>query len=159
MEIHENLAKKIYLLRKERNLSQEELAQKINVSRQSISKWESGDYLPELGKIIALSHFFEVTTDYLLKDAHERNFNPELHSQKGELIDPNTNEIRNTDVKPVKKKIWIAILAVPSILIWAHNGLWIRSSASIPILLTIVLALLVASFLTGTLFFQKQGNA
>ncbi len=54
-------------LRKTRGLSQEQLAEKIGVSRQAVSKWESEQSIPELDKVILLSDFFEVTTDYLLK--------------------------------------------------------------------------------------------
>ncbi len=61
------LAEKIYELRKTNKLSQEQLAEKIGVSRQSISKWESGETLPELERVVALSEVFDVTTDYLLK--------------------------------------------------------------------------------------------
>ena len=60
------LADKLFELRKEKGWSQEKLAEQINVSRQSISKWESGQALPELEKIVELSKIFQVTTDYLL---------------------------------------------------------------------------------------------
>ncbi|NLW74721.1 MAG: helix-turn-helix transcriptional regulator [Clostridiales bacterium] len=62
------LADKILYLRKKNGLSQEELAEKLNVSRQSISKWESAASIPDINKIIELSAFFGVSTDYLLKD-------------------------------------------------------------------------------------------
>lgn len=61
-----NLSKKIYELRKAKGMSQEQLAEKINVSRQSISKWESGESAPELERLIELSRVFDVSTDYLL---------------------------------------------------------------------------------------------
>ena len=61
------ISEKILQLRKANNLTQEELAEKLNVSRQSVSKWESGQTIPELEKLIALSEVFQVTTDYLLK--------------------------------------------------------------------------------------------
>lgn len=63
-----NLAEKIYELRKSRNWSQEELAQALDISRQSVSKWESNQAIPDSEKIIQLSHLFDVSTDYLLKD-------------------------------------------------------------------------------------------
>jgi len=66
------LAEKIQKLRKEKNLSQEELGEKVNVSRQSVSKWESGLAMPEIEKLITLSEIFEVTTDYLLKEGEVR---------------------------------------------------------------------------------------
>ena len=65
------LADKIIDLRKKNGWSQEELAEQLGVSRQSVSKWESGMSVPDLNKIIAMSELFGVSTDYLLKDALE----------------------------------------------------------------------------------------
>ena len=65
------LADKIIELRKKSGLSQEELAEKMNVSRQSVSKWEGAQSIPDLDKILALSKIFGVSTDYLLKDDFE----------------------------------------------------------------------------------------
>ena len=62
------LAEKITNLRKQMNLSQEQLAEKLNVSRQSVSKWESAQSMPDTGKIIQLAEIFGVTTDYLLRE-------------------------------------------------------------------------------------------
>jgi transcriptional regulator with XRE-family HTH domain len=64
-----NLSKKIYELRKAHGMSQEQLAEKLNVSRQSISKWESGESSPEIERLIELSDVFDVSTDYLLKSS------------------------------------------------------------------------------------------
>ena len=65
------LADKIIRLRKRNGWSQEELAEKMNVSRQAVSKWESAQTIPDLEKILLLSSLFGVTTDYLLKDEME----------------------------------------------------------------------------------------
>ena len=62
-----NIADRIQYLRKQKGLSQEELADKICVSRQAVSKWESEQSTPDLDKIIVMSDLFEVTTDYILK--------------------------------------------------------------------------------------------
>lgn len=62
------LAEKIIDLRKKNGWSQEQLADKLGVSRQSISKWESAQSTPDMKKIVALSELFGVSTDYLLKD-------------------------------------------------------------------------------------------
>jgi len=62
------VAEKIQILRKRNALSQEQLAEKLDVSRQSVSKWESNQSIPELSKIIALCEMFHITTDQLLKD-------------------------------------------------------------------------------------------
>ena len=61
------LADRILELRKQKGISQEALADKLGVSRQAISKWESEQSTPEMDKIVLMSDFFEVTTDYLLK--------------------------------------------------------------------------------------------
>lgn len=66
------LSEKITYLRKKSGWSQEELAEKLNISRQSVSKWESGTSIPDIDKIIAMSGFFGVSTDYLLKDEIEK---------------------------------------------------------------------------------------
>lgn len=58
---------RIQLLRKQRKMSQEELGEKLEVTRQTISKWELDQSTPDLDYIIAISEFFEVTTDYLIK--------------------------------------------------------------------------------------------
>lgn len=68
------LPEKIQLLRKKGGLSQEELAEKLEVSRQSVSKWEQGQALPEMSKMLLLSEIFGVTVDFLLKDALEADF-------------------------------------------------------------------------------------
>ncbi len=65
------LADKIIRLRKKNGWSQEELADKMQVSRQAVSKWESAQTVPDLEKILTLSGLFGVTTDYLLKDELE----------------------------------------------------------------------------------------
>lgn len=62
------LAEKIIKLRKQNGWSQEDLAARLNVSRQSVSKWESMASIPDLDKIVKLSQIFGVSTDYLLKD-------------------------------------------------------------------------------------------
>lgn len=62
------LGEKITHLRKKRGLSQEELAITLNVSRQAVSKWERGEAKPDTDKVVALAEYFEVTTDWLLRD-------------------------------------------------------------------------------------------
>lgn len=61
-------ADKLIDLRKKNGWSQEELAEKLNVSRQAVSKWEGAQSVPDMGRIIQLSELFGVSTDYLLKD-------------------------------------------------------------------------------------------
>ena len=65
-------ADKLIDLRKKNGWSQEELAEKLNVSRQAVSKWEGAQSVPDMSRIIQLSELFGVTTDYLLKDNLEQ---------------------------------------------------------------------------------------
>ena len=57
---------KLYELRKTKGLSQEELANKLNVSRQTVSKWELGDSTPDMEKLTAISDLFEISLDELV---------------------------------------------------------------------------------------------
>ena len=62
------LSEKIYALRRKNGLSQEQLAEKIGVSRQAVSKWETGLSIPELEKLKALSECFQITIDELTEN-------------------------------------------------------------------------------------------
>lgn len=62
---------KLQKLRRQAGMSQEELAERLSVSRQAVSRWELEGTLPDAGKIVSLSRIFSVTTDYLLKDELE----------------------------------------------------------------------------------------
>lgn len=68
MKFNENLIK----LRKEKGMTQEELAFKIGVSRQSVSKWETGDCEPDISKLKELGKIFNVSIDYLLSEDDEQ---------------------------------------------------------------------------------------
>lgn len=81
------LSDKLYMLRKKSGLSQEQLAEQLSVSRQAISKWESGQSVPESEKLIAISNYFDVSLDYLLKDENENESNDNA---------PETGTIQNT---------------------------------------------------------------
>lgn len=61
-------SEKFCALRGQSGYSQEQIAEKLGVSRQAVSKWESGEALPETTKIIAISDFFSVSIDFLLRD-------------------------------------------------------------------------------------------
>lgn len=76
MALHDNLKK----FREDKGLSQNEMAEKMHVSRQTISKWETGKSFPDIESIIAFSNIFEVSLDELLKE--EKNIivnDPENH--------------------------------------------------------------------------------
>lgn len=97
------LADKIVQLRKQNNWSQEELAEKLDVSRQSVSKWEGALSVPDLDKIIKLSEIFQVSTDYLLKDDVTDNSATYSDSFSGESIRNITLEEANAYISDKKK--------------------------------------------------------
>ena len=68
-----NIGERIYELRRKNSMSQDDLAEKMNVSRQSISKWESSQSVPEVERIVQLSNIFNVSTDWILKGENSKN--------------------------------------------------------------------------------------
>ena len=65
------MGEKILMLRKAREMSQEQLAEQLGVSRQAVSKWELNEAVPDVNRVVAMSELFGVTTDYLLKDGND----------------------------------------------------------------------------------------
>ena len=84
-----DLAQRIQHLRKEKGLSQEELAEALGVSRQAVSKWESTQSTPDVEKIVAMSRYFAVTTDYLLMGVQ----GPEPNTMQAEQTKPLSGQI------------------------------------------------------------------
>lgn len=103
------LSEKLYKLRKNSGLSQEQLAEQLNVSRQAISKWESGTAVPESEKLITISNFFGVSVDYLLKDEDD----------KAKAIDSNDEEKTK-----MMAGLIICIAGVVSMVIWGLLSLF-----------------------------------
>ncbi len=64
-----NFSEKLQILRKSKGLTQEALAEKINVSRQAVAKWEAGQAYPDISNLIQISDLMSVTVDYLVRDA------------------------------------------------------------------------------------------
>ena len=73
---------KLIQLRKEKGLSQEELGEKFNVARQTISKWELGETTPEMDKLVQISEIFDISLDNLIKDKQEVKTENNTNTQK-----------------------------------------------------------------------------
>jgi len=81
------LAEKIVTLRKQQGFSQEELAEKLNVSRQAVSRWEMGTALPDATNILQISKLFKVSADYLLNDDYNSDQDiPAVKNQKEYIL-------------------------------------------------------------------------
>lgn len=106
------LADKIVKLRKQSAWSQEELAEKMNVSRQSVSKWESANSIPDLNKIIMLADIFDVTTDFLLKDEYE-DCQPKNESKESSATQISMEQA----LKYVEQKMAVSVLTTKGVLL------------------------------------------
>ncbi|NLN51350.1 MAG: helix-turn-helix transcriptional regulator, partial [Clostridiaceae bacterium] len=122
------LADKIINLRKKNGWSQEQLAERLNVTRQSVSKWEGAQSIPELDKILQLSQIFGVTTDYLIKEEIEDEEYVEINSpsdsditniKKVSLADAQEFlSLREQSIRPFSLAVSLMILApIPLLLL------------------------------------------
>ena len=91
---------KLIALRRRAGWSQEELAERLNVSRQSVSKWESAQSMPDIDKIVQLSSLFGVTTDYLLKDGQA----------EPEYTEDDTSPLPR--IKALTAAYWLVVVAI-----------------------------------------------
>lgn len=105
MEFHN----KLYNLRKQKGLSQEELANRLNVSRQTISKWEVGDSTPDMEKLIAISDMFDISLDELVMDKVPARKDESL--SKSEIVGELKDKILSDESKKRTKK-WVKIAAI-----------------------------------------------
>lgn len=106
------LADKIVELRKKNAWSQEELAGRLGVSRQAVSKWESAASIPDLDKILRLSQLFGVSTDYLLKDSVEPDAG---EVDAGEEEEPDEGPVRIVSMEEANRYLDILRLAAGKI--------------------------------------------
>lgn len=153
------LADKIIRLRRKNGWSQEELAEKMNVSRQAVSKWESAQTVPDLEKILMLGALFGVTTDYLLKDELEsEEFTSGEDSAIRRLTLAEANEylaLRKTASVRMAAATFLCIVSVIPLLILsalaespAYGILENTASAAGLIVLFLFIAAAVAAFLS-----------
>lgn len=134
------LADKIINLRKKNGWSQEELAEKLNVSRQAVSKWEGAQSTPDLEKILLMSKIFGVTTDFLVKDEIEM----EDISEDAENSEEKTKRKKNVLITAIAA-YWLTSLAI--FLCRLLSGLsakqiaahWIAAAVIFPVVLIIVM--------------------
>jgi len=95
---------KLYELRKQKGFSQEEFANRLNVSRQTISKWEVGESTPDMEKLVAISDLFEVSLDELVKGEEPKLAEPSEQIVKSELYSDIKEQVLTVDNKKKAKK-------------------------------------------------------
>lgn len=106
-----DISEKIQILRRDKNMSQDDLAEELGVSRQSVSKWESGKAQPDSEKVLALARLFEVSTDFLLKDEQEPVYVDDTPEAQSEASDDEKAEKKKPKKLSVKKIIALVVAA------------------------------------------------
>ena len=156
------LADKINNLRKKNGWSQEELAEKMRVSRQAVSKWEGAQTVPDLEKLLALSRLFGVTTDYLLKDElEEEEFTDEpdrVPVQRVSLALANEFlEWRHRAAKRVAAGVLLCVVAVIPLLLLSAATTAPGASVSEPLAASAGLAALLVLVAAAVALFVSCG--
>ncbi len=105
-----NFGEKLFELRKAKNLSQEEVAEKLNVTRQTVSKWETNQSTPDFDKIVPLCELFEIGTEELLTGKKPEKMDGEPQRKEEKVL--TKQEIRAKSAEVVSTSILIYILAV-----------------------------------------------
>ena len=104
---------KLYELRKQKGLSQEELANRLNVSRQTISKWEVGESTPDMEKLAAISELFDISLDELVLDKAAKKEETTEQTTKSELYsDIKEHVLTEDNKKKARKGLKIAGIAL-----------------------------------------------
>lgn len=122
---------RLYQLRKQKGLSQEELANRLNVSRQTVSKWEVGDSTPDMEKLVAISDLFDVSLDKLVMGKEDEPQNPT--ATKSELVTVLNEKVLTSNNKKKAKSILkivgiiaaviLLVDAISMIIYFAVNGI------------------------------------
>lgn len=95
---------KLFELRKQKGLSQEELAGRLNVSRQTISKWEVGESAPDMDNLVSISELFGVSLDELVLDKTPEKEQPSVQVVRSELYSDIKEHVLTDDNKKKAKK-------------------------------------------------------
>ncbi len=127
------LADKIINERKKNGWSQEELAEKLSVSRQSVSKWEGAQAVPDLQKILKMAEVFGVTTDYLLKDEMESEL-PQAQNMREEVLTDSPR--RRVSMEEAVSFLNVKKQNAP----WVASGVTLCIFAAVPLILLSTLA-------------------
>lgn len=137
-----NIGEKLYELRKGKNLSQEEVAEKLNVTRQTVSKWETNQSSPDFDKILPICELFEISTEELITGKKTKEKNNENEEMKKDVKEEKENltrdEIRIKSAEIVSTSVFLYIL---DIVILVLSIAWLELD---PILVVSIFLILIA---------------
>lgn len=109
---------KLYELRKQKGFSQEELANRLNVSRQTVSKWEVGESSPDMEKLVAISELFDISLDELVLDKEAKKDESSEQTVKSDLYsDIKEHVLTEDNKKKAKKGLKIAGIVLGALLL------------------------------------------
>ena len=111
-----NFGETLFKLRKEKNLSQEDVADKLNVTRQTVSKWETNQSTPDFDKILPLCELFEISTEELLTGKKPEENNEKVVEVEQEKA-PTKEEVRKKSAEVVSTSVFIYIAAVAILIV------------------------------------------
>lgn len=153
---------KIYMLRKKIGWSQDELAEKLEVSRQSVSKWETGDNIPEPARLVSIAKIFSVSVDYLLDDSQQEYVPVQAKTSidiADKLIDKSETLFKNygwiLGLFIFVIGIWRIISAVASISTFSDAGAFdvFGAAAFLPMTLSVLIGF---AFVVGGIIMMKK---
>ena len=143
------LSEKIVSLRKAHGWSQEDFAEKLNVSRQAISRWENGTALPDAQNVLQISKLFGVTTDYLLNDDYESD-------RDIPAVQTATKENEELFLKKKRQHLIAAICFTVAWLCWLISIVTYQNYLQLGISCACLALCVVNAVLQFTLFFKKK---
>ncbi len=133
------LGEKIQRLRKEKGMSQEQLAAQLTISRQAISKWELGESVPDTDNIVQLSKLFGVSTDYLLNDEYEEHAKEDSILQKQ---DANTR-LPKSFTRKIVGLIFLGVGLIAIVFMLVFSDSWAALIIGIPLIASGIIYLTV----------------
>lgn len=109
-----SFGERLYKLRSEKNISQEELAELLDVSRQSISKWENDKAYPEMTRLLFMSDYFDVSLDYLMRGLEDRESEKDdsVTYKSKTLLAVWNNFVSNLSTKQRKMMMFLYVVVV-----------------------------------------------
>lgn len=142
-------SEKLFKLRKEKGLSQEALAEKLNTSRQAISKWENNQGFPETEKLLMIGNIFEVSIDYLLKDSDSKS----AENEKGYYV---SKEMAESYLLNEKKQTKNIAAGISFIILATIPHLIFKETPRLTIIPTIILTMIGISIIVSVAFIDDN---
>lgn len=131
---------KIQTLRKQRGMSQEQLAEALGVSRQAVSKWEAEQSVPDIDKIISICDYFGVTTDYILRNAELPKTEQQPESIQQNTYNISDNNVNEENAEKQKKSALLLAIAIVMYILCIAPVLIIQNEIGVVLMFVMIAA-------------------